>query len=355
MLRICFSYYFVFAFMLFITSCTNQGTAQIASNRLGYNNALHSSDAQQQLLNIVRSRYMDPPYFLNVNNIVSQFSYQKQINSTVSNNRNMPHPATVYSVGAGAGVTETPTITLEPLVGKKYIDMLLTPVDFSVLYMFLHEGWGLGHILNLLVQEIGKYKNISLASPYPNWKEFAEFAHTLDEIQYAELLRIQEVQLNGQPSVKLGVSDFSRLNKKQRAMLAGIGLTRETPTIFFSRHPSNKRNEIYVKTRTVFGIFNYLSKGVEVPESDIKQGTVPLIPLKNGKVFHWPVVTKNILHVKTSKTKPKNATVCVMYRNNWFYIADDDIQSKETLDFLAIITAVYQGAMGTSAPVFTIS
>ena len=42
----------------------------------------------------------------------------------------------------------------------------------------------------------------------------------------------------------------------------------------------------------------------------------------------------------SSKEKPNNASVKVQYRGNWFYIRDNDMQSKYTLMLLNQISAL---------------
>lgn len=332
------------------------GTIQLPSNRLGYNNALHYSNAQQQLLNIVRLRYMSPPYFLNVNSIVSQFTYGKSVNGAVGNDMHaITAPSTVWTAGGTASILETPTITYSPIQGKKFITMLLTPVDMSVINMFLHEGWGFSHILRLLVQRIGPVENVALASVRPKSSEFLELSSAISYLQFHDALYVENDEIDGNPATKLIVSNFNGLKPKQRMLLAKIGLTSSNPYIWLVNRPSHQRHQVYLQTRTLFGVFNYLSKGVEIPPEDIALGRVPLKRLENGQIFDWRTVTKGLINIRTSKSQPKNVSLSVKFRNSWFYVADNDEDSRETLDFLAILTQVYEGNVNSDAPLFTVS
>lgn len=332
------------------------GTIQLPSNRIGYNNALHYSNSQQQLLNIVRLRYMSPPYFLNVNSIVSQFTYGKSVNGLVGNDAHtLLLPNTIWTASGSASMLETPTITYSPIQGKKFITMLLTPMDMSVINMFLHEGWGFSHILRLLVQRVGPVENVALASMHPKSSEFIELSSAISQLQFHDALYVENDEIDEKPATKITVSNFSILKPRQRVVLAKIGLTPTNPYIWLVNKPTHERHHVYLQTRTLFGVFNYLSKGVEIPQEDLALGRVPLKRLENGQIFDWRIITKGLINIRTSKSQPKNVNLSVKFRNNWFYVDDNDEDSRETLDFLAILTQVYEGNVNSDAPLFTVS
>ncbi len=49
---------------LILTACQNIGPKRLKPERLNYNRAIHYTEKQQKLLNIVRLRYGDSPFFL---------------------------------------------------------------------------------------------------------------------------------------------------------------------------------------------------------------------------------------------------------------------------------------------------
>ena len=65
-------------------------------------------------------------------------------------------------------------------------------------------------------------------------------------------------------------------------------------------------------------------------------------------------VLSDLFTVYSSKEKPDNASVKVQYRGNWFYIRDNDMQSKYTLMLLNQISALQSGVIEKVGPVLTI-
>ncbi len=96
-------------FVFGLSSCSNMGSIALPPDRLSYNQALSNSNEQQALLNIVRLHYTDPPYFLSVNTIVSQFSFGSDFNVNVANST--PPPSLLGTGNADFNYSESPTIT----------------------------------------------------------------------------------------------------------------------------------------------------------------------------------------------------------------------------------------------------
>lgn len=149
------------AFML-VTSCVNYSSERIPPTRTQYNEALQYGDKHQLLLNIVRLRYNDLPYFFTVNNIISQINYSNTF--TGGTNNTWTPPPVNFSTSGSDSVTvgEAPTITYTPLQGDAFIKKMMTPVDLRILYMLLHNSDAdMGKVLRLFTLQLGPFENIS--------------------------------------------------------------------------------------------------------------------------------------------------------------------------------------------------
>jgi hypothetical protein len=345
--------------LLILSSCSNIGSVELPIDRLGYNDALQYSDLQQELLNIVRLRYSDPPYFMSVNSIVSQFSYSRTGSFSVSNSSSPP-PALLGTGTGEISFSESPTVTFTPLQGTEFVTKLMTPIDISVIYMLLRAGWGINHIFRPIIQQFGPIENAILASRVtssrmPHYKEFLALGAVFGKLQHARNLKMRKDKVDEAFAIRFDITSFSNLNPKEKAILAKIGVTPDAPYFWLVNKPSQKPNEIYIETRTVLGLLNFFSKGVDVPLEDIKDKQAPMTYEQNGELFDWHKVTFGMLHVYTSPQRPTNAFVSVRYRKKWFYVDNSDFDSKETLNLIMIIMGIYQGKIEGFLPVFTVS
>ena len=117
---------------------------------------------------------------------------------------------------------------------------------------------------------------------------------------------------------------------------------------------STQNSKIQLESRSLAGILFFLSHGVEVPTDDIANGRVTVTKNKNGEIFDWQKVLDGLFTVYTSKNPPEQATIAVEYRGNWFYIKDNDMQSKYTLMLLNQISALQSGKIEKSGPILTL-
>ncbi len=341
-----------------LSSCANIGPRVLPPDRLSYNRSLENSDEQQSLLNIVRLRYTDPPYFLAVNNVVSQFNYGNDFSVNVSNST--PPPSLLGSGNASFNYSEAPTITYTPLQGSDYVTKLLTPIDLSVIFLLIRSGWSVNHIMRILVQQVGTIENAVLAdraisSRAPIYKEFLEMGLLFKRLERHHHITIAADTVDGKFAIKVHIKHYALLTAKERALFLKLGVTADSPMFWFVSQPAKQKKHVFVRTRTVLGLLNYLSKGVDIPKSDIAKKQVPMTILSDGRPFDWHQVTVGMIRIRTSSFKPTNAFAAVTYRGSWFYVPFDDFYSKETLSLLCMIMGIYQGDIKSVLPVFTVS
>jgi hypothetical protein len=124
----------------------------------------------------------------------------------------------------------------------------------------------------------------------------------------------------------------------------------------FQRQFQPEGPDIVVATRSVLGTMGLLSKGIDVPEKHLKEGLVAPPPLEaDGTPFDWTQVTSGMFHVCVAKCKPKHAFVAVKYRGFWFYIADDDRESKSTFNLvLEMFNVQITQGIGAQQPILTV-
>src|SRR6516164_1714658 len=114
---------------LVLTGCSSIGPGSVARDRFDYSASLSDSWKRQTLLNIVKLRYLDPPIFVDVGQIVS--GYSLSTTASALGTVNWPSAGQAggsVSLGAQGQYTDRPTITYTPLTGNKFIKGLMTPL-----------------------------------------------------------------------------------------------------------------------------------------------------------------------------------------------------------------------------------
>ena len=95
-----------------------------------------------------------------------------------------------------------------------------------------------------------------------------------------------------------------------------------------------RRQELIVSTRSLKEMMFYLSHGITAPQSHVSAGLITQTYDQEGLEFDWRDMTGDMLQVEVSKLPPFKAAVSVFYRGYWFYIKDDDLNSKATFNLL---------------------
>ena len=93
---------------------------------------------------------------------------------------------------------------------------------------------------------------------------------------------------------------------------------------------------------------------MEVPQADVDKGLVTQTLNSDGTPFNWHDVSGDLLHIHHSSTLPTNAFVKVRYRGSWFFIEDNDLDSKSTFMLLNQLFNLLAGDVKKAAPVLTI-
>ena len=97
---------------------------------------------------------------------------------------------------------------------------------------------------------------------------------------------------------------------------------------------------LYMNLRSVLQIMTFLSKGVCVPEEHVMSGTAPVTLDQNGQPYDWTQITAGQFLVHAQKHRPRCAEVAVQYRGYWYFIAQDDVNSRAALAILEIVFAL---------------
>lgn len=348
---------------------------RIIPTRRNYNESLQNSDKELLLLNIVRLRYSDPIYLLTVNNIISQINYSNTIGGGVANGW-IPFPPT-FASNANESLTtsEGPTITYTPIQGDAFIRKMMTPIRLEIIYALITSfDARFDCILRLLFNSVGPFTNMPAGEvndkqKLSKAKDFQVMASVLQHLAETSNLIIQHDTVKKVFAIKLSIMHFDKLTPKERSIVTQLGLTKRTPSVWITLDPETttatpqKANGISIeskklieaKPRTLFAVMHLLSRSVELPAGDQERNIVLTSKNANGQLVDWRYFTNNLMTIRSSTRTPRNSFVSVKYRGRWFYMSDNDTESKTTLFLFSTLLNIYDGNVQSGlSPVFSI-
>jgi len=345
---------------LALAGCSNIGPDALRDTRPLYNEAVQQTNDQELLTNLVRMHYRDTLYFTTVERIAVAREFNQSIGAggSVTSSRNSAASTSsalsrVLSLGP---VTETlnekPTIFYAPLEGEKFVRQMMTPMNPQILLLQVKSGWSLDRVFSVGIQEMNGLLNAPTAagpqpSRAPEYADFREAVKLLRGLQRENKLLIGRNSGAGDDKILL---QFVRNSGREPDALRFKQLLNLDPDQdkFFvvSAAEQPNRNTIAVITRPLISAMNYLSEGVESPERDVKAGKVRLTTTDGNAPFDWQDLLGGVMRIRSSDSRPEDASVAVNYRGTWFYIADDDLDSKSTFVLLTQLIQLHS----TQAP-----
>jgi hypothetical protein len=334
--------------------CALMGPRTIDLGRVHYNEALQRTSNEQLLLNLVRLRYSDTPFFLEVASVSTAFEFRS------SGTLGLSLSPSSYLFGSGVELAEQPTVTYTPLQGEQFVKSLLTPLAPSTLLLLYHSGWAIDRVLRVCVQELNDVPNAPSASG-PTPRQTPEYEEFLQAVRILRGFQSQgDMTLTGRTT-----EDGPRLELRLEPEVVGSDAHRELARLLaidpgLDRYAlvldggERAADQIAVVPRSLMASFFYVSQGVAVPERDEQAGRVIVTRTDGGERFDWRSVIGDLFQVHQSGSRPQDASVRTHYRDRWFYVADADLQSESTFALLMQLLSLQSGNVRSGGPILTL-
>ncbi|MCP5505907.1 MAG: hypothetical protein H7A38_03370 [Chlamydiales bacterium] len=357
---------------LLFTGCqVSSRTSMYGSGgRTSYNVAAQNTTNQELLLNLVRLRYSDTPYFLEISGITTQFNFHTKIVPTIKiPGFDEENPATL---GGEMGWSNQPTIQYSPLEGKEFAVQMMQPLDLRMIQGLIFMGWDVDRVFRMLIQNMADIPNaISASGPVPDAPpHYQKFAECLELLRYFQERGELQIGIRYIPNGDAHLSDEDACKHEPNAiqisfpvngpesdrlaeLLEGVKKSKGR-YVLNMRQAFNEEASLGLMTRSLLSAMYYLSLGVNVPPKDVAAGTVAMTHNKDGSLFNWHNVIGDLLTVNWSYRKPDYAYLAVPYRGYWFYIDDADVSSKRTFVLLQQIYNLQAKQQEKEGPILTI-
>jgi hypothetical protein len=341
------------------TGCRHYGPPSIAADRIPYNQAIASSWKEQTLLNIVRLRYMDTPFFVDVPQITSGYTLQA---IATANGGIFPPVSQLASFAQQLGLTlnlqgayqDRPTISYLPQTGSQFIRNLTTPINPGSVLFLLQSGYPADIVFNLTVDSINGVRNRSVSGGQlrPADPEFIQVVQTIRKAQISGHVGIRvEQDKDKKESVAFFIRDKD-IDVELAKELAGVRKAlrldpdRTDFRVTFGAAATNP-NEIAILSRSIIRILQELATFVEVPLKDLASGSAP-------SLGEYESDTQPPFRVFNGAEKPCDSFAAVCYEGHWFWIEKSDFYSKRTMGYLLVLLALADTGEKAGLPVITV-
>ena len=335
--------------------CRSIGPGTIPRDRFSYSSALADSWKNQMLLNIVKTRYLDLPIFLDIGQIVSGYSLE----TSASVGLGVPEKDTMggntSTFGGSTRFTDRPTITYNPLTGDKFLEGYLAPIDPAKILFLLQAGYSADFILSLGLDALGGLRNqpVSLGARHQADPDFFRALALLREIQDAAALGVRvDRSAKGPPATVLYFRN-SQVAPEVLEKIARVhdllGLAPDQAEFRVVSSPvRGGPGELTIATRSLSQMLSSLAMGVEVPPAHLARKLTPPV---SAALPDQPL----LLQVHGGSSRPDDAFVSVPYEGQWFWIASEDWPSKRTFSSILFLFTLANPGTAQNLPTLTIS
>lgn len=336
-------------------------------DQLAYSRALGETQKSEMLLNIVRLRYADPPTFLDTTQVIAGYSYARSMSggyygypaSAVSN----------YFFGQGSmSMAENPTVTYQPLTGQQYAENIVRPISPTSIMPLSLGGMPIDTLLRLTAQSIDGLSNVRGLGVGPFGGGSVRFYLLLHDLRQLQAAGAMTIRITTDEPVDTVSSSHKKksppINKVEHAYLVltttsdsklqaiqaevrrllHLDPNAQEAEIIYGPYPK-RSGQIAILTRSMLAMLTQLSYEMQVPEEDVKLGRTPPTIGQIG-IENRPEVI-----IRSGPDEPSHSYAKVLYKERWYWIDDEDFQSKEAFTMVQVLSALAATSHATGAVV----
>ena len=332
--------------------CAKFGPNRVVEDRFNYSNAIGISFKEQVLLNIVKLRYTETPIMLKVGSIVSSYSLGAAASLT---GEAQFGDASNVSPGLTGTFTESPTITYSQVTGQEYVQRYLQPIPPAAFVYLINSDWRADHMFLYMIEEANGLWNQSRVFGNPADQQFIRVSELFLILQKAGSLALKVdsmtaatndlnltlINPGNDPNIQQAIQEFQTI--------LGLDPTTDTYEIVFGSIEGNNQT-IALKTRSTMQMMMEFATYINVPDEHLSGGSAEVYYSTAANSQTPPVI------IRSGASKPdKDVFVSVQYRDNWYWIDHNDLETKRTMNILMILFAITESGEDPVQPLLTIN
>jgi hypothetical protein len=308
-----------------LAGCISRGPASISQQRGPYTEVLAQTDQEELLTNIVRLAYCEAPVFFQVASVTSSPSLEYGTESEIRPGGTTP-PAILKPKIL---VKDSPTIVYKPLLGREFSNELLMPFDIRPVFLMFDNGFDFSIVAQLVFKSLNGLSNARNATPEQR-AEFRRVTDAIARLAHSGALRIGTPPEGLLPSgghAVVTIDPGARDTADARTVIEGLGLDPTHPAYELRAGLHRTTGDIAISARSLLALLSYLSNYVQPPSGH--------------ETMVWPSAARDepdpLLRIHTTPKRPTGAAPAIFYNGHWFYIAADDLRSRNTLYLLRLL------------------
>ena len=379
----------------------------IQSRHWDLNATILETKNEQLLLNLVRLRYDEEPYFLQLSSITTNFSAGASAGVSGTLPENGPN---VLGLSGGASYSESPSVTWSIPDSREMLSRFYAPIGTDQLAVLTKSGFNLVNVFRSGTSKMNTLRNrefeiVGGEFQPTGYDEFVEVLEAIDGLRRDGLVDLSYILMSsfGGPTVPLSQVDtravadgvpkglyfFPRaetpgmatpivLNKplfirftlesdkderaqRVRALLkldpqsysfpitdtanaSPEGLRSEAGRLSTLFDPDVRLKHIMLNNRSVMEILRFAAASIDVPEEEVGRGVVR----KRDVDLH------EFLVVRWSKTEPSDAWLKVKYQDKWFYVPATDLNARSAFTLVSALFSSVVGEVPGAKPLLTL-
>ncbi|HKE94422.1 MAG TPA: hypothetical protein VKB34_08975 [Povalibacter sp.] len=338
-----------------LAGCASIGPVTVPRDRLDYSEAITESWKRQNLLNVVKLRYVDPPVFVDVGQIVSGYTLETGVTVAGQVSSGRAVQGNSATLGGSGRYTDRPTITYLPLTGNKFLLNLIMPIPPDSMFFAIQSGWPADVMLTQGVAAINGLKNADARVDGSDQADprFLRAAELLRAIQTSGSIGLRLKKGSGTETSTILTLRAPDTSPETLAMIRELrsllGLSQDATefTLVFGDIAAND-HELAVRTRTLLHVMSSFAQRVEVPAEHLREGRVgPGLSTDNP-------APSGTFSIHSSTAEPTDAFVKVNYRDHWFWIDDRDLRSKRAFALVLLLFTLTDTSSDRNLPLLTI-
>lgn len=352
-----------------LAGCSSIGPGRMLQDRTDYNASFTESWKRQILLNIVKVRYAEPIFFMEVGDIVAGYTMEtggnvgfgRQVYDAptpiTSNNNPVLGSFGRLDFGMSARYTDRPTITYKPMTGTPFRRGVMSALPIRNVMAGLDTGISAQFLFNLGVRSVNGLRNAALSTTgnASAQEGFRRVAEILSKLQALSALRVRVEPAPQNAEGRLYLVLGGKNPEPEAAALVGElrTLLDLDPAVYeyevIADPEVKNRRQIALQTYSLMQILAAVSARVDIPIEDVtSKRAIPPAPEAPGSAVI------SAMAVRSGKDKPGDAFTAIPFHGHWFWVDDKDLPTKRVFSFLMLAFTLMEDKGLTLPPQLTI-